>query len=425
MAVALTAPPASFRESGWKGELNAVSKAIISCTKANLTFSSVLDELCEEDRAEAEAKGKHRALRLCEGDRTKFFRESLSKQIAEYYCKHNGNGNNWSVLDFVDLPMSLAMRLSDDDVGAILVCIDAKHKLEHLTLTHCTNAIGHGLEPLRSSTRLQELNLGLVRKFESPYFRHPTSQMSNREDFVFDDLKLTEGPVCDIIDSILREGEHSFDRLQYPYKWTDTSSEPNHFVPIFHNDVLRSEKMKQFVDKHSESVILNKFSCCVYFDYVNKYGLCLSLREDRSDLVDSCISCNEDYFDTYFGLCSECNNIVCCDCCDCYECEECKIMYCPRCKRDNNLDEGTPSWCQAAEYGSDCLPKCASCRLTGCKNGSISCTECKSEVFDELANECNTKQVQIESQNDELERLRSTIEEQERALEPNRVQERA
>ena len=293
------------------------------------------------------------------------------------------------------------MSLSDDDIGAILVCIDAKNKLEQLTLTHCTNVVGHGLEPLRSSTRLNALNLGLVRKFETPYLR----KVNGRNDefvFVFDDAKLSEGPVCDIVDGILSEEGNALKRLQYPYKWNDYSEHLNVCHPCF---ALRSERMKQFVDKHSGDTVLNKFSGCVYFD-LDKDELCsdLRLRAD-TDLVDSCNACDGEIF----ALCSQCNDIVCSECCDSYECDECNIVHCPRCRRDNNLDE--VEWCEAAGYGSDCPPQCSSCRLTGCKNGSNSCSECKSEVFDALLNECNTKQVQIDSQNDELERLRSVIEE--------------
>ena len=44
LAVALTAPPASFRESGWKGQPNAVSKAIISIERCGYSFDTLLDE---------------------------------------------------------------------------------------------------------------------------------------------------------------------------------------------------------------------------------------------------------------------------------------------------------------------------------------------------------------------------------------------
>eukprot|EP00985_Skeletonema_marinoi_P027725 scaffold23211_cov100-Skeletonema_marinoi.AAC.1 len=58
LAVALTAPPASFRESGWKVQPNAVSKAIISAAKDGVFFDTLLDELCEEERVEVEIKRK-------------------------------------------------------------------------------------------------------------------------------------------------------------------------------------------------------------------------------------------------------------------------------------------------------------------------------------------------------------------------------
>jgi hypothetical protein len=45
LAVALTAPPASFRDSGWKGQPSAVSTAIISSTKSGASFEVILKEL--------------------------------------------------------------------------------------------------------------------------------------------------------------------------------------------------------------------------------------------------------------------------------------------------------------------------------------------------------------------------------------------
>lgn len=37
-----------------------------------------------------------------------------------------------------------------------------------LKLTHCFSVVGHGLEPLRGSTVLERIDLGLVRTFEVP-----------------------------------------------------------------------------------------------------------------------------------------------------------------------------------------------------------------------------------------------------------------
>eukprot|EP00985_Skeletonema_marinoi_P009149 scaffold4229_cov136-Skeletonema_marinoi.AAC.2 len=417
LAVALTAPPASFRKSGWKGQPTAVSKAIISRTKACMPFDSILDELCEEDRAEAELKGKHRAMKewINLDDHELHFRKSLSKQLDEYYDRQ------WEVLDFVDIPVSLATRLSDDDLGEILVCIDAKHKLQQLKLTHCINIVGHGLEPLRGSTVVEKLDLGLVRQFEAPYLRKGMAPGVRNYEFLFDDAKLSEGPVCAIIDSILRGEVDSFDRLQYPHTWSVNSSEPHTLVPLYAKNVFGSGRMKQLVDEHN--IIVNKFACCLYFGYDDEKDLCSSLHDSLgherlgSDLIDVCISCK----DTSFRVCSNCNDIVCYECCDAEKCEDCDIIHCPCCRRDIGTDKVT--WCEAAGDGADCPPRCSSCRLKSCRNGTNACTECKGEVFDELRDECNTQRVQIDSQNDEMERLRSIIEQM--TLQANRVQAQA
>ena len=58
-------------------------KAIISRTRRDMSFDSLLDELCEEARAEEEAKGKRRAEKYWvePADREQRFRQRLSEQI--------------------------------------------------------------------------------------------------------------------------------------------------------------------------------------------------------------------------------------------------------------------------------------------------------------------------------------------------------
>eukprot|EP00985_Skeletonema_marinoi_P004216 scaffold1843_cov89-Skeletonema_marinoi.AAC.7 len=89
--------------------------------------------------------------------------------------------NQWEVMGFVDIAISLASRLTDDDLGAVLVCIGAINNLKRLNLTHCFNVVGHGLKPLKASNVLEKLDLGLDRQFENPawctgspaFTRHP------------------------------------------------------------------------------------------------------------------------------------------------------------------------------------------------------------------------------------------------------------
>ena len=99
-ASALTAPSSSWRSGGWKGKPNAASKAIVTSG----------DDL-------------------------------------------------FDTLDFDDIikDVRLVRRLSDDDLGAILTCIDAKNTLKklHMSADRTTGSyadtIGNGFKPLLGS----------------------------------------------------------------------------------------------------------------------------------------------------------------------------------------------------------------------------------------------------------------------------------
>ena len=64
-------------------------------------------------------------------------------------------------LDFEDVEKSLAKKLTDADIGAVLTCINAKDTLRILKLAGCINITGSGLEPLRGSTILELIDLSL------------------------------------------------------------------------------------------------------------------------------------------------------------------------------------------------------------------------------------------------------------------------
>lgn len=74
----------------------------------------------------------------------------------------SNDSGEWSTLDFVDVEESLAKKLTDDDFHRILVCIDARESLKVLKLTGCVNITGKGLEPLRGSVVLEQIDLSLV-----------------------------------------------------------------------------------------------------------------------------------------------------------------------------------------------------------------------------------------------------------------------
>ncbi|KAK1740838.1 hypothetical protein QTG54_008090 [Skeletonema marinoi] len=79
-------------------------------------------------------------------------------------------GNEWTTLDFGDIEEDLAARLSDGDISAVLLCIDAVNRLKRLKLTNCYNITGVGLEPLRGSTTIEQIDLSLFYDRKHPDF---------------------------------------------------------------------------------------------------------------------------------------------------------------------------------------------------------------------------------------------------------------
>lgn len=111
----------------------------------------------------------------------------------------------WSTFDFVEVGKLVANKLTDDDIGAILSCIGAKHNLKKLKLTGCIDMFGFGLEPLRGSVALEQLDLSLVCQHESP-------------DTVYHN-NICYGAVLPVLESIINEDDTVLKHIQFPKKW--------------------------------------------------------------------------------------------------------------------------------------------------------------------------------------------------------------
>lgn len=53
----------------------------------------------------------------------------------------------------------MASKLTDDDLRDTLLCVNAGDKLKRIKLTNCVSITGHGLEPLRGSSVLEQIDL--------------------------------------------------------------------------------------------------------------------------------------------------------------------------------------------------------------------------------------------------------------------------
>jgi len=173
-AVALTAPSKSFRMSNWKGKLSEASKAIIMSTPSTTTCPSTGDIQSYE-----------------------------KARLKSYY-----SSSDWEKLDFIDIKIDkFEKKLTDDDIGAVLVCIDAKNKLKSLRLD-CIDIVGHALEPLREATTLEEIA------------------------FKMDTKQLSKSAVLPIIESIIdTEGSSLFKKWYVYDKSENTNGDPPLVLP--------------------------------------------------------------------------------------------------------------------------------------------------------------------------------------------------
>ena len=170
-AVALTAPSKSFCMLNWKGKLSEASEAIISSTVSG-PFILVPESNGWEDA-----------------------------RLKDYYSK-----DGWEKLDFID-SRDLSKKLDDDDIGAVLVCIDAKNKLKSLRLG-CIDIVGHALEPLREATTIEEIA------------------------FKMDTKQLSKSTVLPIIESIIdTEGSSLFKKWCVYDECENTNGDPPLVLP--------------------------------------------------------------------------------------------------------------------------------------------------------------------------------------------------
>jgi hypothetical protein len=68
------------------------------------------------------------------------------------------------ILDFGGIHKDLAAKLTDDDISNILLSVNAVNRVKRLILTGCVNITGAGLEPLRGSLVIEQIDLNIWAK---------------------------------------------------------------------------------------------------------------------------------------------------------------------------------------------------------------------------------------------------------------------
>mmetsp|Transcript_15247 Transcript_15247/g.32267 ORF Transcript_15247/g.32267 Transcript_15247/m.32267 type:complete len:392 (-) Transcript_15247:125-1300(-) len=245
--------------------------------------------------------------------------------------------DDWSVLDFGKIDNGLASKLADDDISAVLTCIDAIRNLKSLKLGGCVNITGYGLEPLRSSIVLEQLDLSLAGRNERPLIE-PKPRLSEME-------------TLPIISSIIHQDGNSLRQLQLPIKFrTDQSvslslllSEYNHLLLDRRPPCSKCGQLILVDDDevwdhwviHSHEEGADQYGYQLYTCYGCLKHFCNDCTDENGTYyLGYCTLCERAYCaecnDTR-SLCNWCEGPMCEGCGDLVECKNCRAFFCENC----------------------------------------------------------------------------------------------
>lgn len=253
------------------------------------------------------------------------------------------------ILDFGDVEDSLARKLSDDDLAAMLVCINAVSNIKTLRLTGCVNINGHGLAPLMGSVVLKEIDLSLVKNQDSP--------------IITLEPKISEKGVLPILDSIVDTEGNALEILTLPKVWRNR----------------RLLIMNQFIEKFNNRLEARRHTCSRCTVLCHETGAGFSCLHNWKYGVQH-FSCN----DCRLFFCHDCETetggpyVTCCKVCEAEYCHGCNPMkLCDVCEKDVCNNCGTVVDCEDCNtsFCDDCAPKLG-CGCSGKCKGCVSCVEC-------------------------------------------------
>ena len=161
------------------------------------------------------------------------------------------SSQQWDTLDFEDVNKELANKLLDRDIYAVLKSINAHDVLKRLKLARCTNITGRALIPLRDSVVLEQIDISLVGKHESPIIdlQKPKLMVTCGDGYGYFDQsipRIHQRHVMPIIDSIISADGCSLKHVQFPYHWRNKKLPP---------------PLKQFQSKYNQVCCNRGISC--------------------------------------------------------------------------------------------------------------------------------------------------------------------
>ena len=274
------------------------------------------------------------------------------------------SATNWEVLDFSNIEKSLAAKLSDVSIDKILRSIDAANNLKILKLAGCVNITGSGLDVLRSSVVLEQIDMSLVGKNEVP--------------LIEPEPLLSEDVVIPILDGIISRG-NSLKQLELPKKWRN----------------IASTQLEQFLERYDQ-YLRNQRYCCSKCD-----GLCVGTGDvwvhrerdewygSQNNTCSGCLnhfcyrlSCDAANGNSSVDWCKKCEKGYCKSCTATYRCRSCDEEFCNDCM-EMKICEGD---CETV-FCDDCSSEENTCSFCG----KMRCHICASIVAGCISSNCNKK----------------------------------
>ena len=306
--------------------------------------------------------------------------------LEEYY-----SSSNWELLDFSDIH-DVATQLDDFDMGAILLCIDAKRHLKKLRLCACQNIQGHGLEELCGSSVLEHVDLSQI---EQPNERHFGKYTGSRALYTNDVVRVLLG----IINTEGPDG-HSLRKVILPRDWRTKTRV--------------SEPLKGFLEVFSVMINEEEAQCEHCEEMCRAQGTSRSCQVCFKRICEDChVAEEEEPFSDRFAIsCQDCGLMLCHSCGDLRACEKCGVAFCGLCVNREESDHDVAKWCESDMCTEG--PSCMKCRKSDMDGAE--CWACRDLVYPSAIEEKNVAIAEKISSVEENERLVKEIAENDSAI---------
>jgi len=334
-------------------------------------------------------------------------------------------------LDFGDVEKDLAVKLSDGDIQAILLHIDAVNHVKKLIVTNCISITGIGLGPLRGSTIIEQIDLSLVAKHESPIL-DPAPPISREH-------------VLPILDSIINMEGCKLKLLQLPKAWRECQAREGKFYEFLSSfdSLLKNRDAALTCLRCNGNLPQDELMCTKLGGFGMQEDICYGCTKHYCDdwgnsdcnFVSSCGQCERKYCGecVAIGRCKSCEYAYCVDVCkqftdcsgngcnekvcnDCVEhksCTKCNKVMCAVCLEHGEWEDSCANCsvrycveCNAEEgangvYYCDCSQHslCGGCRVSWhSEDYSFHCKSCLKKVVSILS----AKKKKLQQENDAL-----------------------